>query len=110
MKVSLDLQGRCGECLLFGAIQGLEDGLVLADPKGIIFHVNRRAEELLHIQTVRVMGTKLRSCLKPPPLLRFWNSALREGQAASTELSLTGGVPVRATVSPCRSMKGEPIG
>jgi PAS domain S-box-containing protein len=108
MKV--DLQGRCGECLLFGAIQGLEDGLILVDPKGIIFHVNRRAEELLHIQAARVMGTKLRSCLKPPPLLRFWNTALREGQAASTELSLTGGAPFRATVSPCRSMKGEPIG
>jgi PAS domain S-box-containing protein len=110
MKITLDLHGRCGECLLFGAIEGLEDGLVLVDPQGIIFHVNRRAEEFIGISAPKVMGTKLRACLKPPPLLRFWNSALREKEVASTELAMAGGVQLRATVSLCRSMGGEPIG
>src|SRR4030095_2108534 len=45
-----------------------------------------------------------------PSLLRFWNAALREKQAASSELALAGGVPARATISPCRSVTGEPIG
>ena len=110
MKVTLDLHGRCGECLLFGAIQGLEDGLVLVDPQGIIFHVNRRAEELLGISAQRVMGVKLRACLKLPALLRFWDSTRREREAASGELAIAGGVRLRATVSLCKSMGGEIIG
>ena len=110
MKVTLDLHGRCGECLLFGAIQGLEDGLVLVDPQGIIFHVNRRAEEFLGISAPRVMGTKLRGCLKLPALLRFWSSTLREPQATSTEMTLAGGVRMRATSSLCKSIAGETIG
>lgn len=110
MKVVLDLPGRCGECLLFGAIQGLEDGLVLVDPQGVVFHVNRRAEGLLGISASRVMGTKLRACLKPPSLLRFWNTAVRRSQPAVTELSWPDGAQLRATVSLCRSMAGAPIG
>ncbi len=110
MKVTLDLHGRCGECLLFGAIQGLEDGLVLVDPQGIIFHVNRRAEEFLAMSAPRLMGTRLRGYLKLPALLRFWNSTLREQKATSTELTLAGGVRLRATVSLCKSLGGETIG
>jgi len=110
MKVTLDLHGRCGECLLFGAIQGLEDGLVLVDPQGIVFHVNRRAEDLLGMSAPRAMGTKLRGCLKLPALLRFWDSTLRHPEAASAELSLAAGVRLRATVSLCKSMGGETIG
>ena len=86
MKVNLDLQGRCGECLLFGAIQGLDDGLVLVDPHGTIFHVNRRAEGMLGVSAPKVMGTKLRTFLKPPSLLRFWNAAVRANEAASMEM------------------------
>jgi len=110
MNVTLDLHGRCGECLLFGAIQGLEDGLILVDPQGIVFHVNRRAGELLGIDAHKAMGAKLRACLKPPALLRFWSSALREKEASSTELSLPGGTQIRATHSLCRSLNREPIG
>lgn len=110
MKVTLDLHGRCGECLLFGAIQGLEDGLVLVDPQGIVFHVNRRAEDLLGLSAPRAMGTKLRGCLKLPALLRFWDSTLRHREAASAELSLAAGVRMRATVSLCKSVGGETIG
>ena len=110
MKVTLDLHGRCGECLLFGAIQGLEDGLVLVDPQGLVFHVNRRAEEILGMSAARAMGTKLRGCLKLPTLLRFWNSTLRAQEPASTELTLSGGVRLRVTVSLCKSIGGETIG
>jgi PAS domain S-box-containing protein len=110
MKVTLDLHGRCGECLLFGAIQGLEDGLILVDPQGVVFHVNRRAAELLGIDAANVMGTKLRAWLKPPALLRFWSSALREKEPSSTEFGLAGGLQVRATHSLCRSVNHEPIG
>lgn len=110
MKVTLDLHGRCGECLLFGAIQGLEDGLVLVDPQGIVFHVNRRAEDLLGLSAPRAMGTKLRGCLKLPALLRFWDSTLRHPEASSAELSLAAGVRMRATVSLCKSVGGETIG
>jgi PAS domain S-box-containing protein len=80
------------------------------DPQGIIFHVNRRAEELLGISAQRVMGEKLRTCLKLPALLRFWDSARREREAASSELPIAGGVRLRATVSLCKSMGGEIIG
>jgi PAS domain S-box-containing protein len=110
MKVVLDLPGRCGECLLFGAIQGLEDALVLVDPQGVVFHVNRRAEELLGISAARVMGTKFRACLRPPALVRFWNSAVRRSQPAVTELLWPDVGQLRATVSLCRSRAGAPIG
>jgi ATP/maltotriose-dependent transcriptional regulator MalT len=56
------------------------------------------------------MGTKLRAWLKLPALQRFWDSTLRDQEPASTELTLVGGVRMRATVSLCRSMGGETIG
>ena len=88
--MQLDLGGRCGECLLFGAIQGLEDALILVDPEGVIFHVNRRAQELLGIDP-SVMGRPFRSAVTLPAVARFWNSALRRREPASTEIALKAG-------------------
>src|SRR5262245_2922710 len=110
MRVTLDLQGRCGECLLFGAIQGLEDGLILVDPEGKIFHVNRRAQEILRIDAPHAMGKPFRTVASPPSLARFWNSALRGREAAFAELQLPGGSLCRATVSCCYSHAGGLIG
>jgi DNA-binding CsgD family transcriptional regulator len=110
MGVTLDLQGRCGECLLFGAIQGLEDGLILVDPEGKIFHVNRRAQEILRLDAAHAMGKPFRSVVSLPSLVRFWNSALRRREAAFAEIPVPGGVLSRATVSCCYSHAGGLIG
>ena len=110
MKGPLDLHGRCGECLLYGAIQGLDDGLLLADPEGCVFHVNRRAEEMLGLVAAKAMGGKVRALLKPASLLRFWTQAAREKEPVSTELALPSFPQIRATITPCRSAAGEPIG
>ena len=108
--VRLDLQGRCGECLLYSAIQGLDDGLVLVDLKGAIFHINRRAEAILGLSSSRAMGARLRSCLRQPSLLRFWSTAVRSKEPLTADFAMPGAVQLRATVSLCRSTAGDPIG
>lgn len=107
--MQLDLGGRCGECLLFGAIQGLEDGLILVDPDGRIFHVNRRAQDLLRI-TAAAMGKPFRSAVTVPAVARFWSSALRRRESASTEMVLSTGSLTRATIACCYSHAGGLIG
>ena len=106
----IDWGGRCGECLLFGAIQGLEDGLILVDPEGRIFHINRRAHDLLRIDPHAALGKSFRAVMTVPALARFWGSALRRREAASTEISLAGAGLTRATISCCYSHAGSLIG
>ncbi|HEU5181437.1 MAG TPA: LuxR C-terminal-related transcriptional regulator [Candidatus Polarisedimenticolia bacterium] len=107
--MQLDLGSRCGECLLFGAIQGLEDGLVLVDPEGRIFHINRRAQELLRIDATAV-GKPFRSTVAAASVARFWNSASRRRESASTEIVLSAGSLTRATIACCYSHAGGLIG
>jgi PAS domain S-box-containing protein len=104
------LDARCGECLVFGALQGLADGLVLVDRDGRIFHLNRKAEELLGLTGQTVLGIRLFSCLRHPGLAAFWYSAEGEKDPISSELPFPSGATVRATVSHCVSSSGEPIG
>ena len=106
----IDLGGRCGECLLFGAIQGLADGLVLVDPEGRVFHVNRRAEEILGAPSRRAMGTRLAEFVRHTPLLVFWDTAGEEDDPVTSELTFPGARAVRATASVCRAADGRPIG
>ncbi|MFQ5876612.1 MAG: LuxR C-terminal-related transcriptional regulator [Acidobacteriota bacterium] len=101
---------RCGECLLYAAIQGLADGLILVDPQGRVFHMNRRAEELLGVRAARAMGRPLRSSIRQPALLAFWRSAAGESRPVTTDLTLPPRRAIRATVSVCLSAGRQPIG
>lgn len=104
------LEGRCGECLLYGAIQGLADGLILVDPEGRVFHLNRRAADLLGIRASAAMGAKLRSVLRHPGLLAFWDRAREEADPVTTDLTVPPAASIRATVTLCVSAGGDPIG
>ncbi len=104
------LDAKCGECLVFGALHGLTDGLVLIDPEGHIFHVNRRAEEILGMVAAQVLGTRLVAHLKHPGLAAFWYSTAEEMVPATTEMAYSSGATIRATISICLSAAGEPIG
>ncbi|HET9480442.1 MAG TPA: LuxR C-terminal-related transcriptional regulator [Candidatus Polarisedimenticolia bacterium] len=104
------LEVRCGECLLYGAIQGLADGLILVDNDERIFHANRRARELLDLGTRHVTGTRLRGSLQHIGLASFWSSALEESVPVTSELPFPSGVTIRATVSLCLSASGDTIG
>ncbi len=101
---------QCGECLLYGAILGLADGLVLVDPEGRIFHVNRRAELLLGVTAHNVMGRPLRSTIRHHGLLSFWDSVADEAGTVTSDLTLPPGTAIRITASPCLSDFGRPIG
>lgn len=105
-----DPLSSCGECLLFGAIQGLGDGLVLVDARERIFHLNRRARQLLELGPAPLTGRLVRPCLKPSGLEGFWIEAVAQEAPATTELTLPSGVLIRASVSLCLSTKEEPIG
>lgn len=110
MTIPLGLDNTCGECLLYGAIQGLADGLILVDRDGRIFHLNRRAAELLNVAAARVLGSRLTAVLRHPGLLAFWDSASLENDPATTDLTFPPVTAIRATASVCVSAAGEPIG
>ncbi len=110
MEGPIDLEGRCGACLLFGAIQGLEDGLVLVDPKGRVFHANRAAERILGVRAGRMIGTAVTRWLRPSGLAVFWSAAGRDDGPAGTEIILPVGRSIRVTASVCRSVSGDRIG
>lgn len=101
---------KCGECLLYGAIQGLSDGVILVDPDGRVFHLNRRAREILDLGSRHIVGTKLSASVGQPGLLRFWERARGETDPVSMEMGLPGGVSILLTASPCLSATREPIG
>ena len=100
----------CGECLLYGAIQGLADGLILVDCDERIFHLNRRARELLGLGPAPITGKPIRNCLRDPGLAAFWSSAAEETVPASAELAFPHGRTIRASLSPCVSAAGASIG
>jgi PAS domain S-box-containing protein len=105
------LESKCGECLLFGAIQGLADGLIMVDTEGRIFHLNRRAEELLgQGNTTRKLGMDMADMLADQPLEKFWLSAREESGPVTGDLRYPDGMMLRATVTHCLSTSGDPIG
>ncbi len=110
MTLPLGFDNTCGECLLYGAIQGLADGLILVDRDGRIFHLNRRAAELLNLAAGRVLGSRLASVLRHPGLLTFWDGAAGESDPVTTDLTLPPATAIRATASVCVSAAGGPIG
>lgn len=110
MAVPSGLDNRCGECLLYGAIQGLADGLILVDRDGRVFHLNRRAAELLNLAAARVLGSRLTTILRHPGLVDFWDRAALESDPVTTDLTFPPVTAIRATASVCVSAAGGPIG
>lgn len=110
MLNAFDPNGKCGNCLLYGAISGLEDGLLLVDPEGRVFHLNRRAEEILGVEAPRALGRLLQNCVRHPELAAFWDSPERESHTLTTDISLPRGQSIQATLSGCFSAEGERIG
>ncbi len=110
MVVQIDLQGRCGECLLYGAIQGLADGLVLFDPDGRAFHLNRRAAEILGVDATRALGSRIKDFVRNPDVLAFWESARGETAPVTSDLTFPPARSLRAIASVCLSADGRPIG
>jgi DNA-binding CsgD family transcriptional regulator len=106
----IEFDSRCRECLLYGAIQGLADGLILVDLEGRIFHLNRRAEAFLSVQRQRVVGTVLAGALSHTGLASLWASAAAEDDPVTADLPWPSGLQMRATASVCRSAAGKPIG
>ena len=104
----LDLS--CGECLLFGAIQGLADGLILVDREGRIVHLNRRAEELLGVRATHARGRQLWLCLPHSGLIAFWDAALDEGPPVTAALQFSRGTTLCAVATACLSDSGRPLG
>jgi DNA-binding CsgD family transcriptional regulator len=104
------LEDRCLECLLFGAIEGLEEGMVLAHPDGRVFMVNRRAEELLDLPAAAAVGAPIRTVLQNRRLLDFWAAASRDDQPTVMETTLPPSRAVRVSAALCRGAAGEVIG
>ena len=110
MPKPVQLEVRCGECLLYGAVQGMADGLVLVDLEGRVWQVNRRAQEILGLGSRHVVGTRIEPHLRHPELAAFWARAADEDVSVTTDLSLPTGASIQATVSTCLSAANEPIG
>jgi DNA-binding CsgD family transcriptional regulator len=102
--------GGCGDCLVFGAIEGLSDGLVLVDEQEKVFLVNRAAETFLGRPGQKLMGRPLSLSLAQPELAAFWKEARALDQPVTADLATPGGIQWRATVSPCSSVSGVRFG
>ncbi len=100
----------CGRCILIGALQALSDGLVLLDDEGRILHLNRRAAAILEVQGGGLIGSSLDEVVRHPGLAAFLRAAAAERVAVTAEVGLPAGLTLRATISPCESAAGEPLG
>jgi DNA-binding CsgD family transcriptional regulator len=109
-RLPIQLETRCGECLLYGAIQGMADGLVLVDLDDRVWQINRRAQELLELGSRHVVGTPIAAHLRYPGLAAFWSTAALESVPVTADLTLSTGVSIQATISVCLSAALEPIG
>lgn len=110
MMRPVELDTRCGECLLYGAVQGMTDALVLVDLEGRIFQINRAARELLDLGTRHGSGIRIQDALRHPGLAAFWAAASDDTEPATSDLTLYTGIAIRATLSMCLSASGEAIG
>src|SRR5262245_20277078 len=110
MTIPVELESRCGDCLLYGAIQGLADAVVLVDLEGRVFSLNRRAHEILGVGSRFVLGTLLAVSLRDAGLAAFWAAATRELVPVATEMELPECSSWRVTGPLCLSATREPIG
>ena len=110
MAIPESFEGRCGECLLFGGIQGLSDGLVLTDPPGRIVLVNREAETLLGVDGKASRGLLLGMALAAHPALRSLWDAAGEEDFPGVDVELREGRVHHAAALVCRGAGGGRIG
>lgn len=104
------LEPRCGECLLYGAVQGMVDGLVLLDLEGRIWEINRKARDLLNIGSRQVEGTLFEVQVRNRGLAAFYESAESEDVPVTADLPFPPNLTIQATLSTCLSASREPIG
>ncbi len=100
----------CGNCLLFGAVQAMSDGLVLLDDAGRILHLNLRAAAILEAQGGGLIGSPLSKVVRHPGLAAFLLAAAAEPGPVSGEIGLAAGFTLRASSSPCVSASGVSLG
>lgn len=105
-----ELTTRCGECLLFAAINGMADGLILVEDNGRVFHVNRRGQEILGLGPRRVVGSLIDEHLRNPQLAALWVAARAETVPVTGEIRFPSGTSIQATISTCRSSSRVAIG
>ena len=110
MNLSSNFESRCGECVVYGAIQGLSDGLILIDAAGRIVHLNRKAEEILDVRSRQVEGAVFRNRIRHQGLASFWDAARNEAAPVSAEIGFPGSRTIRASVSLCVGTTGTPLG
>ncbi|MGH9870200.1 MAG: LuxR C-terminal-related transcriptional regulator [Candidatus Polarisedimenticolia bacterium] len=110
MAGPVELPTRCGSCALFGAIEGMSDGIVLVDLDERIFYMNRAAQEILKLAARPVAGTGFRKAVRHVGLATFWAASVKESIPVTTDLTLPGHRLIRATVSICLSSMRDPIG
>ncbi|HEV8200702.1 MAG TPA: LuxR C-terminal-related transcriptional regulator [Candidatus Polarisedimenticolia bacterium] len=103
-------EGRCGECLLYGALQGLADGLVITDTAGRVVLLNRQAEQLLGLRNETARGRALAGALDHPGLRSLWEAAAGGEDIAVAEVELGPGKNHRATALACHGRRGARIG
>lgn len=104
------LNESCGNCLLFGALQAVPDGMILLDPAGKVLHVNPVAIRMLGLGDGIHVGRPFAEILAHPGLTAFWAAARSETTTVSGEVGLMSGETLRASVAPCRAASGEMLG
>ena len=110
MTIPESFEGRCGECLLFGAIHGLSDGLVLTDLSGRIVLLNGEAETLLGFDAADTRGRALESVLAGHHALRSLWVAAAGGDVPGIDVELLEGRVHHAAALECRGAGGARIG
>ena len=110
MTIPESFEGRCGECLLFGAIAGLSDGLVLTDLSGGIVLLNREAEGLLGLKAAQARGMPLAAALAFSPALRSLWEASAQDEIPGLDVELREGRIHHAAALACRGAGGARIG
>ncbi|HET6372801.1 MAG TPA: PAS domain-containing protein, partial [Candidatus Polarisedimenticolia bacterium] len=88
----------------------MADGLVLVDPEGRVWQLNRRAQEILGLGSRHIIGTSIEGNLRHPGLAAFWSTAASEEVPVTTDLAFPAGASIQATISTCLSANREPIG
>lgn len=102
------LNPQCRDCPLLAAVEGLSDGLILADERGDVLAMNGAAQRLLGIEERAVLGRPLRRCVKDERLALLFAAASHASEDFVQEIRLRtpseGDLIVRVLL--CHNSKG----